>query len=255
MFRTFCKKYFFRFKSLIYLKLYADKNYDYYKKSISLISKSRFDENTIRKELDLNGYYVFDSLLNSELINILKNEFDEIIKIKSNIFDKNITKTVQIRNYDKSFYLKNKFLLTYILFTNPYIKKILKKVLNTKIDYNSEIFFQKTFETKCPLAGDFHFDKQRSIKIWFYVNDCEDQNGPLEIIKGTHHNNRILRINLGKKKLNKEKYNLLIDNVKNGVRLNAKAGSMIIFDSDVSHRASQVKFGKFREIIRGATFG
>ena len=116
-------------------------------------------------------------------------------------------------------------------------------------------FFQKTFETTEPLAGNFHYDKMRSIKIWLYINDCNIDNGPLECISGTHQDNKEIRENIKVTNLEKNvKYNFIDNQNKSGQKLTAKAGSLIIFDSDVSHKATPVLPGKTREIVRGATF-
>lgn len=254
MIKKFCKKQFLTLKLYLYLSLYTDKSFHDYEEKINLIFKKKFKKNIVKENLNLKGFYVIDSFLDNEMVNILKDEFDKILKIKSNNFDKNKTKTIQIRNYDKSFYLKNKLFLSYILFNNTYTKEVIENILEKKFDYNSEIFFQKTYHTQNPLAGDFHFDKKRSIKIWFNVNDCMENNGPLECIEGTHLYNKQLRMSLKNEKINGKEYNVLKSNNKTGVKLVSKAGSMIIFDSDVSHKATPVNFGQYREIIRGATF-
>lgn len=215
----------------------------------------KINEDLFVSSLKDTGLFIVNDFLSNNLKKILKREYNKIIEIKNNSFDENLTKTIQVRNYDKTFYLQNKLFLNYLIFTNQRLKNLLQKITKKKFNFNSEIFFQKTFETTKLLAVNFHYDKMRSIKIWIYINDCNYDNGPLECITGTHQANKKIRENIKNEILEDNNKNNFLENQENqGLKLTAKAGSLIIFDSDVSHKATPVLQGKTREIVRGATF-
>ena len=109
-------------------------------------------------------------------------------------------------------------------------------------------FFQETNVTNDPLAGEIHFDKLHQLKVWIFVNDVDEFNGPIELYLKSHLVNKEKRKNCYKEL--KE-----VDNCYKGedfetVKIKGKAGSILIFDSDLYHRATKVVKNN-RKIIRG----
>jgi len=252
--KKYLKNKIYLYKEYLNRKIHSDSEMNFYEHEVKSVYKKQLKHEKIINNLKSNGFYIIDNFLDGKLVKKLKIEFDLMLKLKKNHFDVEKTKTIQIRNYDKSFYLKNKLYLIYFLFSNKNLKELLERLFGKKLILNSEIFFQRTLGTTVPLAGKFHFDKERSIKLWFYINDCGEDNGPLECIKGSHIDNKILRDNLKSMKSKTNDYNLVSNKSNIGTKLIAKSGSLVIFDSDLSHKATPVKSGHFREIIRGATF-
>lgn len=252
--RKYLKNKFYLFREHLNRIIYSNSEMNFCEYEVKSLYKKQLNYEKIINNLDSDGFYIIDNFLDTNLVKKLKLEFDLMLELKKNHFDLEKTKTIQIRNYDKSFYLKNKLYLIYFLFSNENLKELLEMLFGEKVIFNSEIFFQRTLGTNTPLAGKFHFDKERSIKLWFYINDCSEDNGPLECIKGSHVDNKILRDNLKSMKAKNDDYNLVSIKSNIGTKLIAKSGSLIIFDSDLSHKATPVKPGYFREIIRGATF-
>ncbi len=206
------------------------------------------------KDLNEQGYFLAKNVFDDDTINHFYEEFDFVIEKYESTFDKNdISNSSQVRIFNQKDMIRDKLYACSALFSNSKLKKIIESQLEKKFIFNSEIFFQKSGHTKYPLAKDFHFDVLNSIKVWLYVDDCCVNSGPLEIVKKTHMKNKEIRDDSYIKKLK-------IDNVskiqefENTIKLTAPKGSIIIFNTDIFHRATEIKKEFSRKVIRGHSF-
>lgn len=207
------------------------------------------DINNIVESINRDGYFIFNQLLNQDLVNKLNIEFDYILKNKNNSFEKSNSNTFQHRCFEKNSLYFDGLICMFSLFNNTKLSKIINLLFKKKNKFNSQIFFQETKKTLNPLAKELHFDKLHQFKIWLFLNDIENINGPIEIFPKSHIKNEHQRL---------KSYNA-IEDVNNlpknninyiGKKLVGNAGSLLIFNSDLYHRATSVTEG-FRRIVRG----
>ena len=135
------------------------------------------------------------------------------------------------------------------LFNNTKLFKIINLLFKKENKFNSQIFFQETKKTLNPIAKELHFDKLHQFKIWLFLNDIQVSNGPIEIFPKSHKENEIQRL----RSYNhiKDVVNLPKNNINYiGKKMIGAAGSLLIFNSDLYHRATNITEG-YRRIARG----
>ena len=207
------------------------------------------DLNKIVETINKDGYFMFNQLLNQDVVNKLNIEFDFILKNKNNSFKTNNSNTFQHRCFEKNNLYFERLIYMFSLFNYTKLLKIINLLFKKKNKFNSQIFFQETKETLNPVAKELHFDKLHQFKIWLFLNDIQDSNGPIEIFPKSHTENETQRV----RSYNdiKEVVNLPKNNVNYiGKKMIGNAGSLLIFNSDLYHRATNVTEG-YRRIARG----
>ena len=205
--------------------------------------------NDIVEKINTDGYFIFNQLLSREVISKFNIEFDFILKNKNNFFKKSNSNTFQYRYFEKNNLYFDGLIYMFSLMNNTRLSKIINLLFKKKNKFNSQIFFQETKKTLNPLAKELHFDKLHQFKIWLFLNDIEDVNGPIEIFPKSHKQNEAQRLNSYK---SVEDVVNLPGNIINytGKKLVGNAGSLLIFNSDLYHRATNVTEG-YRRIVRG----
>ncbi len=207
--------------------------------------KHNIDENKVITELNNNGFFFAPSIFNSDTMKVINDEFDKLISDKSYENSTGNFKNVTQLRLKQIKLLDEKLLYFYSFFSNKFLKKIISTYFRTNHKYNHQIFFQKTSLTNKPPANEIHFDKLHQIKIWIFVNSVDENNGPIELFLGTHKKNKEKRLNFYKK----QDLDLELDNRDHykhtkGRKITGPEGSVLIFDSDLFHRASPVNEGK-----------
>ena len=101
-------------------------------------------------------------------------------------------------------------------------------------------------------ANDLHFDIQRSLKFFVYLTDTTVKNGAFACVPGSHKIANEMRLRLGRKLNydNRELSRQLPVKEEDAIALEGTAGSLIIFDTEVFHRAGVVTAGE-RRVMRG----
>lgn len=237
-------------------------NYDYFfskklkdtKRKVHESIALNIDHEKAVNDLNEHGYFLSKNVFDDDLISQFSDEFDFVIEKYESTFNKNdISNSSQVRIFNQKDMIRDKLYACSALFSNSKLKKIIESQLEKKFIFNSEIFFQKSGHTKYPLAKDYHFDVLNSIKVWLYVDDCCINSGPLEIVEKTHKKNREIRDDFYLKKLRIKNVSKTQE-FKDTVKLTAPKGSVIIFNTDIFHRATEVKKEFSRKVIRGHSF-
>jgi len=150
----------------------------------------------------------------------------------------------------------NNFPHSSALFFSEAFENLSKRYFKTSsVSFNEELFYCKHNESDQrinSLPYIFHFDKMHTLKYFLYLNDVGEENGPLEVVLRSHKQNCRLR-----KKYLRNLQDL--DNVVDpsicaeNTPLYALAGTLFVFDTDISHRAGHVMNGSYRKVIRGHT--
>ena len=142
-----------------------------------------------------------------------------------------------------------KFKYSFNFFQNEFFYEITKKFFEKKgiknFSFNNEAFFHKTTSTNMPLASEYHYDIRPCLKFWLYLNDIGIENGPMSVEKKTSEKNE--KLNLTKKN---DSDNKVVVDLNNCEKLTGKKGSIIIHDSNASHKANNVFENYERNIIR-----
>lgn len=183
----------------------------------------------------------------------LRKEFDSLLDEE----DKAIVKKMDyslgkgVIAYKKSLN-KIKHSATLNIFANPEMDKLTKKYLGQEVDYNSEIFVVKDVVGSKHHANDLHFDVLSTFKYFIYLTDTTVENGAFTCVPGSHRRTAEIRKKLGSKISfeNRELSRDLPYTEEEVIPIEGKAGTLIIFDTDVFHKAGFVSKGE-RCVMRG----
>jgi hypothetical protein len=142
------------------------------------------------------------------------------------------------------------------VFARQILREVSEHYLGTKeIGLNHQIYVNLNRGTDAPvnqLPFLPHFDKISTFKFFVYLTDTRAQNGAMGVEIGSHHANRIQR----DEALARGGKTVAIENIVDGARMvpvEGPAGTMFIFDTDVTHAAGFVRKGNVRRIMRGHT--
>jgi hypothetical protein len=125
-----------------------------------------------------------------------------------------------------------------------------------KYALHHEVFITNEFKpTGYARNGDLHFDRLHTLKFFYYLTDVEEDCGPLSVVPGTHTICSNLRLQQSQKNYNNIKNRAMnVESLKKYLKevepIVGKAGTLIIFDTDVLHCGGHVAEGKERLILR-----
>lgn len=143
-----------------------------------------------------------------------------------------------------------KFGFTFSFFHNNFFLDVAKNFYKQKkiknFSFNNVIFFHKTKYTNKPLSGKYHYDITPTLKFWLYLNDINNENGPMSVEKYSAKKNQLLM-----QEKRDDNFVSVIEN--NCEKLIGEKGSIFIHDTNSSHRANIVFKGYERNIIRAHT--
>lgn len=215
--------------------------------------KLHFD--TINKGLNENGFYVLDSYLEKSEVENLLVEFEELISkdhVGAQLTPYSEGKCVRIFKHE---YEKAKFPKTTELFYNESFERISAEYLQEAPNLNETIFAVKDVVGSKHIANDLHYDVLKTLKFFVYLTDTTVKNGAFTCVPGSHKRTLEYRkekgdeISFDNRYLSRE---LDVDDFPPEIPIEGKAGTLIIFDTDVWHRAGIVSEGD-RKVMRGHT--
>jgi ectoine hydroxylase-related dioxygenase (phytanoyl-CoA dioxygenase family) len=146
------------------------------------------------------------------------------------------------------------FPITKQVFYSDRLKKIADTYLNFENELNKDIFIVKDVVGSKHHANDLHFDVAHTFKFFIYLMDTDETNGAFCCVPGSHLRTAKLREEL-RDNISYENRHLtrkLPYSEEEVISVNGKAGTLIIFDTDVFHRAGIVSEGE-RKVMRGHT--
>ena len=200
---------------------------------------------TLRKE----GYYVFQKKLDENLINTLVN-FTKSRKAwttKGDFeYDFNNPKSILYRYYPNEL-LQNETIFKLIFDKNIY--KIAKGYFKSNPIFNNVALWWSTIIEKDEVhdaAQAFHFDYDgiKTLKLFVYLTDVEDENGPHVYIKKTHLSNK------KPSELLKKNYVRIEDNEvfkyydkSELTKIKGKKGTIILGDTSCFHKGQKLEKG------------
>ena len=142
------------------------------------------------------------------------------------------------------------------VFSSAFMEEVATRYYaGNEFNLNEEVFVVKDVVGSKHIANDLHYDVRKILKFFLYLTDTKKENGAFTCVPGSHlytkkyrevykdkicYENRHLTRELDAKK-SKEK-----------IPIEGKAGTLIIFDTDVWHQAGLVSNGT-RKVMRGHT--
>lgn len=145
------------------------------------------------------------------------------------------------------------------VFNSEWMKALDKTYRNKETGYGSSIFATYDYKNDKGLArnGWLHFDRNNCLKFFIYLTDIDKTNGAFSCSVGSRSKGEELR---KKAWINNSNYG----EVKNRINLDyptlsdtypsepieAKAGTLIVFDTDTFHKGGECEEGKERLVIR-----
>ena len=146
------------------------------------------------------------------------------------------------------------FPATSCIFNAEWMRSLSEQYLGGRVDLNHSIYFVRDVVGSKHHANDLHFDVQRCFKFFIYLQDTTVDNGAFACVPGSLTNAADIRSRYGEKISydNRELTRDLPFMEKDAVPVEGKAGTLIIFDTDVFHRAGSVSAGE-RWVMRGHT--
>lgn len=208
------------------------------------------------------GIVVINNYVEGEVLEDLRKDFEDVYK-NIGVDDSDTT------GYDKMEGVNNvrlsrkkiandKYDAIINTFTSDYMDKVARLYLDTEdYDLNANIFVCHHLETKEPrhvLPFLTHYDKAHTLKFFLYLEELDRNNGVMEVTAGTHNKNKAVRESeMEIKDKIAEVENVVSENEDDLIPVEGRAGTILIFDTDISHRAGHVRPGFERKIIRGHT--
>lgn len=205
---------------------------------------------TLRKD----GIYIHPGFLDQTTLNLLQQEFEMLqtttLKGVDTIeYSAGIGKVVRKHNVDTA-----QIPETSKFFYNSTFQEISDKYLGTKNDLNADIFVVKDVVGSKHHANDLHFDVKSTFKFFLYLTDTDETNGAFCCVPGSQKYTAEIRKRLGDQ-ISYENRSVTREHPYSDediISVNGKAGTLIIFDTDVFHKAGHVSEGE-RRVMRGHT--
>jgi len=211
-------------------------------------------QNTL-SNLKKQGISVIDSFATKKQLNSLNQEFDKFLSkehpgAKHTQYSKGRCARVITNEY-----YKDEFPSTHSFFFNKDFNTIAIKYLGDKVNLNSEIFIVEDIVGSEHIANDLHYDVVNTLKFFLYLSDTKKENGAFLCVPGSHLFTKQYR-EVHKDKISYENRYLTREldpqKSKEKISIEGKAGTLIIFDTDVWHQAGFVSKGT-RRVMRGHT--
>ena len=216
------------------------------------------DAGTIAEMVKAQGIAVLPRYFTAEIIAGLNAEFDRFFDDAKARGDTSLIERAEgitvpaVRNaLDAA-----RYPFTTEVFARQVMREVSEHYLGTKdIGLNHQIYVNLNRGTDAPvnqLPFLPHFDKISTLKFFVYLTDTTRESGAMGADVGSHHANRVTR----DEAMAREGKTVAIENLVPDAKMTSidgPAGTMFIFDTDVTHAAGFVRKGNVRRIMRGHT--
>lgn len=201
------------------------------------------------------GYFVYKNYVSN--IEKIDNEFENIMNNETNRFDKNTGKNKSLRtNLNNNYININNFPNICKVLNDYFIIKICQMFNINFLNDKKDIFIHKDYECLNTNNVYPHFDYDRKLKFYLCINDMDTTNGCFKVLPNSVNMVSEIRNN-GNRRNNifNENHQLYTGrqhiDISKLTPLEAKAGDLIIFDTNCIHAGGDnFEDGKFRKIIR-----
>ena len=188
------------------------------------------------REIKKKGYTLIPNVISSTECEKYKKLLEKYYKKYSQFYASSPKKkSLADKSYEKVVYnLHNKDIVFFKLFKNKKILKILNVILKEGSFRNQEPYYLNNISARCPTKGNkgqiIHLDSNLPgvnyniiTNVIWYFDDVNKKNGTTMLVPGSH---RYLKY-------------ANIKNIKNLKYINAKKGSVLVFNSNLWHGGSE----------------
>ena len=143
---------------------------------------------------------------------------------------------------------------TFRFFKQSWMQEMSDKFWSNRITLNPNLYVMHELPGTQHIAQDLHFDVKKTLKFFLYLNDVTTTNGAFSCVPKSNKESEKIRqiygdeISYENRHLTR-KLDYTDDQV---IPIEGEAGDLIIFNTDVWHRAGIVKEGE-RRVMRGHT--
>jgi hypothetical protein len=233
---------------------------------IRKLNKSSALSNMV-KNLKEDGVFIIEDYLEKSSLEGLVNETMEKIKNSGTEYNFGISyRGPHIKNFEKDSEI-------YKVFNSEWMKNLYSNFSNEKeINYGERVFSTYDYKKTNELAnnGFLHFDRKSALKFFIYLSDINSENGAFYIAPKSNKYGKERRIKeWGSKKAHKlydrnlifkklffdKKFKSIDNRIQEDelkyklIPVEAKAGSLIVFDSDTFHRGGIIKKDNLERLI------
>ena len=224
---------------------------------MKLINEITLDNNSKTQEITdyLNefGVSVINEFISEETINSLKLEFEELQMCNQPWALKTEYSKGRCCRVNRLEMTSKNFPTTAGVFGSKWMENICNRYLGDESLLNHDIFLVHDVRTSVHIAQDLHYDKIPTLKFFIYLTDTTSENGSFYCVPGSHKYTKKLqdknRIELKSPEHSETRF-VPLEFQSEQIPLEGKAGTLIIFDTDVFHRAGKVDKGE-RFVMRG----
>ena len=218
---------------------------------------NNFSNKKVYDTLLKNGICVLKNFLDKEKLLSFQEEFKYLFHTPIygiDIHEKNdsmTAKTIDLKKINKENYnifntLSQNNLFNFL--STKYLSGdfFLQKIMIQKTSYVNEQIAKNKNLTFFPHTDETHF-----LKFFIYVDDVNSENGPFNVLPGSQNTFKKIRkkwISSGKNRHDRDK--IVKKDLSQMIPVTGKAGTLIIFDTDVAHNAGIVDKGHHRSIVR-----
>lgn len=143
---------------------------------------------------------------------------------------------------------------TFRFFKQDWMQEISDKFWNNNITINPNLYVMHELPGTKHIAQDLHFDVKKTLKFFLYLNDVTATNGAFSCIPKSHKESEKIRQIYGDEISYENRHLTRHLDYKDDhvIPIEGEAGDLIIFNTDVWHRAGMVRNGE-RRVMRGHT--
>jgi len=226
------------------------------------IQKDQATAETILDVCREHGVCVIDSFFSEKEVTLIRGGIDRMFN--------NVGETSGVKTHTKEDY-QHALMIQYEdldldshpeineLVSRPEFEKTVREYYEENdVQYPSNLFIARSYGTENSPEGvisdgppyALHYDKTNKFKFFFYLTDVTLDHGPTHFAPGLH--NEVKEQRLRELDEGRDKSNLSNTLEKNHemIPVTADAGSLLIFDTDVPHKAGGLTEGCEREVLR-----
>jgi hypothetical protein len=212
--------------------------------------------NDILGSVSNHGLAVLPSFISRLELELLDQEFESLLKTRNKAIKPFDLEKGEGVGVDRNRLREKDFPATSDFFDRPFMHKIAKAYVHPSAKLNSKIYVVRDVVGTTTYANDLHFDVKKCLKFFIYLNDVSANNGAFEFVPNTHKWSEDLRRSDRASEItfdNRELSRQLPYQEEDVISLEAPAGTLFIFDTDMFHRTGTTSMGE-RKIMRGHTY-
>jgi ectoine hydroxylase-related dioxygenase (phytanoyl-CoA dioxygenase family) len=225
-----------------------------YSASQIIFTKAEFEsqDSTALLQLRANGIIVVQEFYGSAQLAELNKEFDSLLNSSKNYVEKlqySEGSAVKFRTRELEV---NEFPALSKSYSAAFMQRLTEEYFDARIRSNVTIFAVKDVVGSKHIANDLHFDVKRSLKFFIYLTNTTADNGAFYCVPGSFKNAADIRLKYGNS-ISYDNTDLTRDlpfTDSDAIPIEGKAGTLIVFDTDVFHKAGTVHHGE-RRVLRG----